>query len=258
MSPDRRTADRTVDCPLAPPVSRDLAIAAVVVGWVGLGLLLDGSVGIWGQRAVGVATWVILVALLRGEAPGERAQVAAAVLFATAGEYVLSSVLGLYTYRLANLPSFVPPGHGLVYLGAIALGRSTLLAVHRATACRAALIIGGAWAAWGFAWAARGDALGGLLFVVFALFVLAARAPLVYAAAFVLTTYLELVGTAIGNWTWTEHVAGGLLSVGNPPSGVPGVYCVLDAIALAVGPMLMRLVRVAAVDVPAPLRAAED
>jgi len=183
---------------------------------------------------------VLLVALLRGEQPAERAQVAAAVLFATAGEYVLSSVLGLYTYRLGNLPAFVPPGHGLVYLAALALARSASLAAYCHPLCRTLLVLGGSWALWGVAAAERADALGALLFATFAAFVLAGRAPLIYAAAFALTTYLELVGTAIGNWTWAERGVGGLLSIGNPPSGVPGVYCVLDAIALAVGPAMVR------------------
>ena len=39
---------------------------------------------------------------------------------------------GLYGYRLDNLPAFVPPGHGLVYLGGLSL--ATLLAGTR-TSC---------------------------------------------------------------------------------------------------------------------------
>ena len=49
------------------------------------------------------------------------AQVAVVVAFATAIEYLCSPLLGIYTYRLHNVPAFVPPGHGLVYLAALAL-----------------------------------------------------------------------------------------------------------------------------------------
>ena len=210
------------------------------MAWIGAGLALDAAAGLWTQRAIGAATWLILLALLRGERPAERWQVAAAVAIATVGEYVLSAVLGLYEYRLQNLPAFVPPGHGLVYLAALALARSSLLARRRGALVGLALSVGALWALWGVTLAARPDALGLILFLLFAAFACAGRAPLVYVAAFLLTTYLELVGTAVGNWTWAMRGAGGSLSVGNPPSGVPGVYCLLDALALASGPAAWR------------------
>jgi hypothetical protein len=72
---------------------------------------------------VGAATWLVLVALLAGEDRATRAQVAVAVTLATGLEYLLSVVLGFYDYRLHNVPAYVPPGHGLVYLAAIALAR---------------------------------------------------------------------------------------------------------------------------------------
>jgi hypothetical protein len=187
---------------------------------------------------VGLATWLLLALLLRAERPRERWQVAAAVVIATAGEYLLSAVFGLYRYRLGNLPSFVPPGHGLVYLAALALARSPRFVRHGGSVQRLALAVGGAWAGWGVTAAPRPDAQGRALIALLARFARLGRAPLVYAAAFLLTTYLELVGTALGNWTWAERAAGGLLTMGNPPSGVPGVYCLLDALALACGSAL--------------------
>jgi hypothetical protein len=55
----------------------------------------------------------------------------------------------------------------------------------------------------------------------------------VYAAAFLICSYLELMGTSVGTWAWAPHDASGLLGVGNPPSGIPGAYCFFDAAALA-------------------------
>ena len=46
------------------------------------------------------------------------------MLFATIGEVTGSLVWGVYHYRLHNLPLFIPPAHGLVYLSGIALCRS--------------------------------------------------------------------------------------------------------------------------------------
>lgn len=217
--------------------------AAVVLT---LGLALDVGAGLWFQRAIGVATWLVLIALLRGEEEGVRAQAAVVVLFATAVEYTASPFLGLYTYRLGNVPAFVPPGHGLVYLAALALGRSTAFTSRRRWTCRLVLVLGASWAVYGVALAGRRDVLGMLLFLVLARFVLVGRAPLVYAAAFWITSCLELLGTGIGTWTWAERDPSGLVSIGNPPSGIPGGYCVLDAVALALGPAALRLARMRA------------
>ena len=45
-----------------------------------------------------------------------RAQVIGVVLFATVAEVTGSLIWGVYRYRLHNLPLFIPPAHGLVYL----------------------------------------------------------------------------------------------------------------------------------------------
>ena len=62
---------------------------------------------------------LLLVALSR-VSPVVRAQTAVVVVFATVVEYVFSPTLEVYTYRFDNVPAFVPPGHGLVYLSAFA------------------------------------------------------------------------------------------------------------------------------------------
>ena len=43
------------------------------------------------------------------------------VFFATVAEVTGSLVWGVYRYRLHNLPLFIPPAHGLVYLSGLAL-----------------------------------------------------------------------------------------------------------------------------------------
>lgn len=225
---------------------RDLALFAVVAMWVPLVLVADVGVGIWTQRALGAGTWALLLVLMRSESPRTRAQVAIVVGYATVIEYTCSPLLGAYTYRLHNVPAFVPPGHGLVYFAALALGRSPLLALAGRRAALATLAVGGAYAAWGLTYSPRLDVLGAVWLGCLALFLLRGRAPLVYAAAFVIVTYLELIGTGLGTWTWAGHDPTGLLAVGNPPSGAAGGYCFFDAAALTLaGPVLARWQRMA-------------
>ena len=52
------------------------------------------------------------------------------VFFATIGEITGSMLWGVYRYRLHNLPLFIPPAHGIVYL----TGLSLLVALRRARA----------------------------------------------------------------------------------------------------------------------------
>jgi hypothetical protein len=220
---------------------RDLAVFGVVALWIAAVLGLDRYASIWPQRGLGLLTWVVLLALLRGESRRVRAQVAIVVAFATCIEYAASPLLGVYTYRLHNVPAFVPPGHGMVYLAALALGRSALFDALRRPVVYGTLVAGGLWAAWGLLLADRNDAFGAILYLCLARFLLVGRAPAVYAGAFVITTYLELIGTRIGTWTWSQHDPTGLFGVGNPPSGIPGGYCFFDAAALAGAPALVRL-----------------
>ena len=53
-----------------------------------------------------------------------RAQTLLVVALATVVEYTFAPTLEAYTYRLDNVPAYVPPGHGLVYLAALTLGRT--------------------------------------------------------------------------------------------------------------------------------------
>jgi hypothetical protein len=181
-----------------------------------------------------------VTALLAGESRAVRAQVLLVIVAATCVEYAASVGLGLYRYRLGNVPLFVPPGHGLVYLAAIAMGRSGAFARGRRVVVPVTLAIAGVWAVLALV-GSRHDVLGAVLFVFFARFCLAGRAPLVYCGAFLLTSYLELLGTGLGSWTWARHTAGGLIPMGNPPSVISGAYCFLDLFGLAVAPRLVAL-----------------
>jgi hypothetical protein len=217
---------------------RDLFVTGVIVAWVALGAGLDHDAGLMRQRAIGVATWALLVALLAGESRLVRVQVVLVVLAATCVEYTASVGLGLYSYRLGNVPSFVPPGHGLIYLCAIVMGRSRAFAEWRRWLVPATLTVAGAWAIGGLL-SSRHDVLGAVLFLFLVRFCLFGRAPLVYCGAFLITSYLEIVGTNLGCWTWATHDPTGLIPMGNPPSVISGGYCFLDLFGLAMAPVVI-------------------
>ncbi|MGZ4956667.1 MAG: hypothetical protein ACXV8Q_16290, partial [Methylobacter sp.] len=103
---------------------RDYFIAAFTFFCVAVCLVSDANASLEKQNALGVCAWVFVIGLLLGENREIRVQVAIAVIFATIGEHFASPFMGGYTYRFENVPAYVPPGHGMVYLTAVALGRS--------------------------------------------------------------------------------------------------------------------------------------
>ena len=208
--------------PLLTLVTVVVVIVAVLAG--------DRYVGREGQLGLGLLTAGVLATLLVFQPRAVRLQTLAVVGFATIGEVIGSLVWGLYGYRLGNLPAFVPPGHGLVYLAGLSL--ATLLTRRSGALLLAAGAVAVTWGVAGITVLPAPDASGtmGCAFLVGVL--LLSRRP-VYAGVFVVVVALELYGTAIGTWAWEPVVPGLELSQGNPPSGVASGYVVFDVLALA-------------------------
>lgn len=218
--------------------------AALMMGWLSVVLWLDragGGGGIWLQRGLGLLTWGVLVAALLRVAPLVRAQTAVVVAFATVVEYVFSPTLEVYVYRFDNVPAYVPPGHGLVYLSAYALGHAALVANRQRLWEVGVVVVGGLWAAHGLLLAERPDALGAFWYACLVLFLAFGPSKPVYIGAFVVVSWLELLGTQLGNWAWDVRDFTGWVSIGNPPSGAAGGYGWFDLVALLVAPRLLAV-----------------
>lgn len=219
---------------------RDYMIALYTFACVAICMLCEVSASLGRQYALGAIAFLSLIAMLLGETKEVRTQVAVAVAFTTIGEYVASVCMGGYTYQFENVPAYVPLGHGMVYLTSIALARSGLFIQYARAIAASVILICGAWSLWGISgFAEKGDAGGALLFSVFVVCLFRGRSPLVYLAAFFITTWLELIGTAAGAWRWADVDPVFGLSQGNPPSGVAVWYCLVDAVALSGGPLLL-------------------
>ncbi len=219
--------------------------AALMMGWLSVVLWLDragGGGGIWLQRGLGLLTWGVLVAALLRVTPLVRAQTLVVVVFATVVEYVFSPTLHVYVYRFDNVPAYVPPGHGLVYLSAFALGHAAVVANRQRLWEAGVVVVGGLWAGYGLLLAPRPDALGAFWFVCLVLFLAYGPSKPVYIGAFVVVSWLELLGTHLGNWEWGLTDFTGWVSIGNPPSGAAGGYGWFDLVALLVAPRLLGLV----------------
>jgi hypothetical protein len=203
--------------------SRLLAAIAALA----LGLWADIHVDLPGQLAIGAAVWALLLALIAPLPAAERRFYLACVAIATAGELFLSLVWGLYSYRLGNVPMFVPPGHALMLMLGLALTR-------RMPEKAAVAILGGAGVYTLLAAATGLDTLAVPLYLMLAVSVLSLPAHRrLFASSFVLTLTLELYGTTLGNWAWHREVPWVGLVTTNPPAIAGAFYCTLHALALA-------------------------
>jgi len=202
-------------------------------------LAVDTRVGLRGQLALGVLTWLALLAALRPLAAVARAQALAVVAFATVGEVTGSLVWGVYTYRLHNLPLFIPPAHGLVYLSGIAL--ASLVRERIVVGLAAAGAVG--WGLAGLTVLPRLDVAGAVGVPLLCIFLWRSRTRAAYAGVFLVVAALELYGTSIGTWRWATELPGLGVPDGNPPSGVASGYIWFDVMAVLVAPMILSRLR---------------
>ncbi|MDQ3615838.1 MAG: hypothetical protein M3393_04280 [Actinomycetota bacterium] len=212
-----------------------------MMGWLSIVLWLDSDGGLWLQRGLGLGTWLVLLLALSRVSPVVRVQTVVVVALATAVEYIFSPTLEVYLYRFDNVPMYVPPGHGLVYLSAFALGHTRFVETHMRACVSLVLLAGGMWAGHGLFLAQRQDALGAFWYACLVCFLLWGPSKAVYVGAFAAVSYLELLGTELRTWVWQAHDPTGLVSIGNPPSGAAGGYGWFDLAALATSPYLLRL-----------------
>jgi hypothetical protein len=203
-------------------VQRALAIAGIIAG----GLAFDQLVDFWGQTLTNVGIWAALLYWMRAARSDDQLALVVCVAYATAGEIFLSLVWGLYEYRLANVPLFVPPGHALLFM----LGR--LIAQHA-----------DGWIEWVVPLAATPfilmlaftglGTLDALLFALFLMCLLSGRATRLYSVMFVLSLAMEIYGVWLGNWTWAAEAPWLGFTTINPPLAAGAFYCMLDMLVVA-------------------------
>ena len=204
-------------------------------------LAIDTQVDLRGQLLLGALTWIVLILAAKPLTSERRAQVAVVICAATVAELTGSILWGVYSYRLHNLPTFVPPAHGIVFMAG--LGLSQALRMQRRVLVAVAATAASLWAVLGVTVLPRLDAAGALGVPLLLVFLWRSRARAAYAGVFLVVAALELYGTAIGTWRWATELPGLGIPDGNPPSGVASGYVWFDVMALLLAPGLLALVR---------------
>jgi hypothetical protein len=226
---------------LSTPVPFIATVLAVMVA----GLGLDHFASLGQQYALAVCTWLILLAAMVPLTPLQRSRTMVVVIVATIGEIIASVIWGVYVYRLGNLPMFVPPGHGLVYLTGLRASETAWATRHRRGFVATAVTLMVAWGVLGLSGVlGRHDVAGAVGCATLLLFIWKSRSgATLYCGVFLAVAALEIYGTAIGTWRWAETIPGLGVANGNPPSGAASGYVLFDICALAFGARLLALVR---------------
>jgi len=218
-------------------------------GYLACLLALDHFATYREQLALGALTWLVLLAALSRVAVERRAQALGVVCFATIGEVTGSLIWGVYHYRLHNLPLFVPPAHGLVYLTGLSFAAA--LRKHTRALVTGAAVFAAGWGLAGLTVLPHRDVAGAVGVPLLLLFLWRGRNRAIYAGVFLVVAALELYGTAIGTWHWSRTLPGLGIPDGNPPSGVASGYVWFDVMALLTAPVALSRARGAW---PSPVR----
>lgn len=221
------------------PLSAPLPFAAMVLCVISSFLALDHFASQGEQLLLGAATWAILLASCASLGPKDRARALLVVMVASFAEVLGSIVLGAYTYRLENLPAFVPPGHGLVYLAGLRISQSSPVRRHPDRFVWAVIAMVAAWGVAGLLLLGRTDVLGAVTGAALVYVLLRGRTATLYAGVFLVVGFLEIYGTSIGAWHWAATAPDTALPAGNPPSGIAGIYVLFDVAAIALAPRLL-------------------
>jgi hypothetical protein len=152
-----------------------------------------------------------------------------AVVLGFAGEYLFSRGLNMYTYRLENVPLYVPFGHAALYGRIFMFSKAPVVRkYHKAVEeLFAILIILCATSYLLF----FGDVFGFVMsFFVFLLLWKRPKERLFFFSMYILVAILEIGGTAFGAWKWPSigFDTFYFLPSNNPPSGISLFYFLLD------------------------------
>ena len=179
-----------------------------------------------------IATAVMLIGfavLYFRSASRLREQMLYAVLIGYVGEHLFSIGLGMYTYRLGNVPHYVPPGHAIVLIATVYFCKEAIVKTFRKLLEKLFTIFILVYATLFLIFA--GDIFGFVMSLL-VIFLLRnkPRERLFYLSMYIVVAFVEITGTSYQCWYWPETAYDAIpfLKSANPPSGISLFYFLLD------------------------------
>jgi len=194
-----------------------------------LGLFLDSS-RVDNQLAASFVSFLAFLWVYRAVSKSSQHMMLAGLVIAFCGELFFSLLLGMYTYRLENLPAYVPFGHAIVYVSVYYIVKEPLVKQYKEKIIKVLFIL---MIIYSSLWLLIGDDSFGFLCMLVILF-LFKRYPttkLFFLIMFFTIAYLEIIGTHYGCWVWPDvwFDKVSFVSSANPPSAISVFYFGFDA-----------------------------
>ncbi|WP_445747548.1 hypothetical protein [Polaribacter sp.] len=181
------------------------------------------------QWFANIAMFIVVTIVFYKVPKRSKEQMITAILIAIVGEYLFSIVMGMYTYRLQNVPHYVPPGHALVYIAVLYFSKaSAIIKLRKKLEIFLTIII----LIYASLFLIFGNDVFGFVLTIATLYILQnkPRERLFYLTMYVTVCVLEIIGTNYLCWKWPPiawNVFDFLPSY-NPPSGISFFYFLLD------------------------------
>lgn len=198
-----------------------------------LGLLLD-SVFIakhfsYGQEIANLLIFIVIVRAFLRSTKKVKELILYSVFIGVVGEYLFSKGIGMYTYRLENIPHYVPIGHALLFLTALYFTKARQVRAVKKKLEQIFTIVIICYAAYFLIFLKD---YYGVLLTVFTLLILQKflKERLFFLSLYLIVAGLEIVGTYYECWWWPKTLLdkpGWLLS-NNPPCGISFFYFGLE------------------------------
>ena len=152
-----------------------------------------------------------------------------AVIIGALGEYLFSIMLDMYTYRLSNLPLYIPFGHAAVYARTYMFSKASIVKKYAKQVTAFFYVMISLFAL--FYLIAFNDVFGFVMtLAVFLMLIKRPKDRLFFLTMYIVVAVLEIGGTAYAAWSWPDTAFGvfPLLKSHNPPSGISLFYFLLD------------------------------
>ena len=158
-----------------------------------------------------------------------REQLIYAFLIGIIGEYLFSLKLGMYSYRLGNIPHYIPFGHALVFLAVYNFSRKSKIRANakKIESYQTIFIILYALFFLIFKYDVFGFVMTLLVFLSLKKY---PKEKLFYLTMYLIVVYAEIIGTTLNTWSWPKFAFNtfNFLPSANPPSGICLFYYGLD------------------------------
>jgi hypothetical protein len=152
-----------------------------------------------------------------------------ALIIGTVGEYLFSLGFEMYTYRLKNVPIYVPPGHAIIYIVTYYFTRKAPIQQSKDKIeflFKVFIVI------YSCVFLLLGKDVFGFVLSILIIWLLRNKPKerLFYFTMYIVVAFLEIIGTRYACWKWpsTAFDCIPFLKSANPPSGISFFYFGLD------------------------------